>query len=235
MIGRWTSRLSEPERELVALCRDFAQKRDRHPRPAGLGGGPVPDRSAAARWASSVCSACSSPRSGAGSACRPSASWLPWSRSVWPTSPWPRPGRRTSPSARCRCSCSATTPSASRWLRPLAEGRALGAFGLTEPGRRIRRPRHPHPGRAARRRLADQRAQDVHLQRRDRPVLRGHAAGPHRVAATTPQPGIASLVVEKDTPGVHHGSQDAGHRLAGARHPRALLRRRVGARRPPGG
>ena len=67
-----------------------------------------------------------------------------------------------------------------RWLRPLAEGRVLGAFGLTEPdagsdarGIRTRAER-------TRRRLADQRPQDVHLQRRHRHVLRRDAAGPHR-------------------------------------------------------
>ena len=32
---------------------------------------------------------------------------------------------------------------------------------------------------------------------------------------------------------LHHGPEDARHRLAGPRHPRAVLRRRVGARRPP--
>ena len=35
------------------------------------------------------------PSGGAASACRPSASWPPWSRSVWPTSRWPPPGRHT--------------------------------------------------------------------------------------------------------------------------------------------
>ena len=67
-----------------------------------------------------------------------------------------------------------------RWLRPLAEGRVLGAFGLTEPdagsdARGIRTRAEP-----AGRRLADQRAQDLHLQRRDGHVVRGDAAGPHR-------------------------------------------------------
>ena len=67
-----------------------------------------------------------------------------------------------------------------RWLRPLAEGRALGAFGLTEPdagsdarGIRTRAVRHG-------RRLADQRPQDVHLQRGHRHVVRRDAAGAHR-------------------------------------------------------
>ena len=32
-----------------------------------------------------------------------------------------------------------------RWLRPLAEGRFIGAFGLTEPEASFRRRRHPHP------------------------------------------------------------------------------------------
>ncbi len=33
---------------------------------------------------------------------------------------------------------------------------------------------------------------------------------------------------------LHDGPEDARHRLEGSRHPRAVLRRRVGARRPPG-
>ena len=68
-----------------------------------------------------------------------------------------------------------------RWLRPLAEGRALGAFGLTEPDAGSDARGHPHARGAARRRLADQRAQDVHLQRGHRHVVRRHAAGAHRV------------------------------------------------------
>ena len=68
-----------------------------------------------------------------------------------------------------------------RWLRPLAEGRALGAFGLTEPdagsdARGIRTQ-----AVAPRRRLVDQRAQDVHLQRGHRHVVRRHAARAHGV------------------------------------------------------
>ena len=67
-----------------------------------------------------------------------------------------------------------------RWLRPLAEGRALGAFGLTEPdaGSDARgiRTRAERRGRW----MADQRAQDLHLQRRHRHVVRRHAAGPRR-------------------------------------------------------
>ena len=36
-----------------------------------------------------------------------------------------------------------------RWLRPLAEGRALGRVRADRARRRLRRPRHPHPGRTA--------------------------------------------------------------------------------------
>ena len=113
-----------------------------------------------------------------------------------------------------------------RWLRPLAEGRVLGAFGLTEPdagsdarGIRTRAER-------ARRRLADQRPEDVHLQRRDRHVLRGDAAGPHRGR-------LRHLRRREGHARLHHGPEDAGHRVEGPRHPRAVLRRRLGARRAP--
>ena len=49
---------------------------------------------------------------------------------------------------------------------------------------RVRRPRHPHPGRASGRRLADQRPEDLHLQCRDGHVVRGDAPGPGRAGRT---------------------------------------------------
>ena len=86
--------LNESERELVGLCRDFAQKE-------------IATRAPLA-WEEARCPTdllremgqlgllgMLIPESGAGSACRPSASSPPWSRSAWPTSPWPRRGRRT--------------------------------------------------------------------------------------------------------------------------------------------
>ena len=48
-----------------------------------------------------------------------------------------------------------------RWLRPLAEGRVLGAVGLTEPDASSDARRDHDLGEAGRRRLADQRAQGV--------------------------------------------------------------------------
>ena len=45
-----------------------------------------------------------------------------------------------------------------RWLRPLAEGRALGAFGLDRARCWFRRTRDPHAGGPAGRRLVDQRS-----------------------------------------------------------------------------
>ena len=90
----WTSPSSEPEQELVGLCRDFAQ-REIAPRAPWPGRRPGARPICCARWASSVCWACSFPRSGGGSACPRSASWPPWSRSAWPTSRWRRPGRPT--------------------------------------------------------------------------------------------------------------------------------------------
>ena len=65
-----------------------------------------------------------------------------------------------------------------RWLRPLAEGRALGAFGLTEPdagsdARGIRTRAVPRDGG-----WLINGAQDVHLQRGHRHVVRRHACSP---------------------------------------------------------
>ena len=76
--------------------------------------------------------------------------------------------------------------------------------------RRFRRTRHPHPGGTARRRLAHQRAQDVHLQRRHRHVVRGDAAGPHRVGRGRRRRRSRSFVVEKDTPGFTMGPKMRG-------------------------
>ena len=94
-IGAMDFSLTEPERELVGLCRDFAQNEiaPRAPLRRGRRRGARPICSG--RWASWACSACSSPSSGAGSACRRSASSRRWSRSAWPTSRWPRRGRPT--------------------------------------------------------------------------------------------------------------------------------------------
>ena len=72
-----------------------------------------------------------------------------------------------------------------RWLRPLAEGRVLGAFGLTEPDAGSDARGHPHPGRTARRWMVAQRAQGVHLQRRDGHVVRGDVVRAYRAHRTT--------------------------------------------------
>ncbi len=120
MIGRWTSRSPNPNATWSSCAATSPRRRSRSGR-RGRGRRSAATPTSCGRWASSGCSACWSPRSGAASACRPSGSWPPWSRSVWPTSRSPPPGRPTSPSARCRCSCSATTPSATggcaRWPR----------------------------------------------------------------------------------------------------------------------
>ena len=225
--------LTESERDLVGALPRLRPEGDRGARAAGVGGGALPDRPAPRDGRSSACSACSSPRSGAGSACRPSASSPRWSRSAWPTSRWPRPGRPTSPSARCRCYLFGNDAQRERWLRPLAEGRVLGAFGLTEPDAG-----------------SDARGIRTRAERRDggwlingtktfisnaghRHVLRGHAAGPHRRPTERRAAALRQLRGREGHARLHHGPEDARHRLAGPRHPRAVLRRRVGARRPP--
>ena len=113
---------------------------------------------------------------------------------------------------------------------PAGGGTGARRIRAHRAGRRLRRPRHPHPGRTTRRRLADQRSQDVHLQCRHRHVLRGDAAGraPSRSKAGSRvcQPGRREGHAR-----VHHGPEDARHRLARARHPRAVPRRRLGPRR----
>src|ERR1700688_2052355 len=92
-----------------------------------------------------------------------------------------------------------------RWLRPLAEGRVLGAFGLTEPDAG-----------------SDARGIRTRAERRDggwlingRKTFISNAGtdmsfGVTLLARTDPaddgqEPGFASLVVEKDTPGFTMG------------------------------
>ncbi len=119
-----------------------------------------------------------------------------------------------------------------RWLRPLAEGKVLGAFGLTEPD----------AGSDARGITTRAEQQDGGWLINGRKTFISNAGtdmsfGVTLLARTPSAEGepqrYATLVVEKDTPGLHHGPEDAGHRLEGPRHPRALVRRRVGARRAP--
>jgi len=95
-----------------------------------------------------------------------------------------------------------------RWLRPLAEGRALGAFGLTEP----------NAG-------SDARGISTRAERRDDGWLINGAktfisnAGTDmsfgvtllaRTTSTEGQPKYASFVVEKDTPGFTMGPKMQG-------------------------
>jgi short/branched chain acyl-CoA dehydrogenase len=95
-----------------------------------------------------------------------------------------------------------------RWLRPLAEGRALGAFGLTEPDAG-----------------SDARGITTRAQRRDggwlingRKTFISNAGtdmsfGVTLLARTEPvdgREGFASLVVEKDTPGFTMGPKMRG-------------------------
>ena len=175
----WTSRCSEPERELVALCRDFAQNEIARRAPAawdearcptdllremgelGLLGMLVPEE-----WGgigmSTVGFVAAMEQIGLADQSVAAAWQAHVTIGSLPLLLFGDDAQRE------------------RWLRPLAEGRALGAFGLTEPdagsdarGIRTRAERQ-------RRRLADQRTQDLHLQRRDRHVLRRDPAGPDR-------------------------------------------------------
>ena len=223
--------LTEPERDLVGLCRDFAQKEIAARAPAGVGGGAVPDRPA--------------PRDGrAGPARHADPRGVGRHRHVdrrlRRRDGADRPGRpvggRRVAGARDDRFVAAVPLRQRRAARALAAtaGRGTRARRVRpdRARRRLRRARHPHAGGAARRRLADQRPQDVHLQRRHRHVVRGDAAGPHRVGRRA-SADVRELRRREGHARLHHGPEDARHRLAGPRHARAVLRRRLGRRRSP--
>ena len=105
-----------------------------------------------------------------------------------------------------------------RWLRPLAEGRALGAFGLTEPdagsdARGIRTRAERHDGGwliNGRKTFISNAGTDMSfgvtlLARTD--VRRGAGAE------------VRELRRREGHRRLHHGPEDARHRVAGPRHP----------------
>ncbi len=117
-----------------------------------------------------------------------------------------------------------------RWLRPLAEGRVLGAFGLTEPdagsdARGIRTRAERHDGGwliNGRKTFISNAGTDMSF-------------GVTLLARIEPADGQTAEVRElrrREGHGrLHHGTEDAGHRLARPRHPRAVPRRCLGSRR----
>ena len=116
-----------------------------------------------------------------------------------------------------------------RWLRPLAEGRALGAFGLTEPD----------AGSDARGITTRAVARDGGWLINGRKTFISNAGtdmsfGVTLLARTDADDGgapkYASFVVEKDTPGFTMGPKMRGIGWQRPRHPRAVLRGRLGAR-----
>ena len=217
-----------PRRPVSAVRHEGDRRRGRRRR----GSGPSARPTCCARWASSGCSACWSPRSGAASGCRPSASSPRSNSSVRPTSRWPPRSRPTSRSDRCRCTCSATTSSASGGCGRSPKGASLGAFGLTEPDAG-----------------SDTRGITTRAERQDggwlingRKTFISNAGtdmsfGVTLLARTeTGEDGgreVRQLRRREGHARVHDGAEDARHRLEGPRHPRAVLRRRLGRRRPP--
>ena len=119
-----------------------------------------------------------------------------------------------------------------RWLRPLAEGRVLGAFGLTEPDAG-----------------SDARGIRTRAERRDGGWLINGRKTFISNAGTDMSFGVTLLARTESAEGqradvrelrrregharLHDGPEDARHRLAGPRHARAVLRRRLGRRRAP--
>ena len=125
--------LTEAEQDLVELCRDFAQKEIATRAPAGVGGGPLPHRPA--------------PRDGRSSGLLGMLVPEEWGGIGMSTIGFVAAMEQiglADQSVAAAWQAHVTIGSLplllfgndeqrERWLRPLAEGRALGAFGLTEP------------------------------------------------------------------------------------------------------
>ena len=113
------------------------------------------------------------------------------------------------------------------WLPDLASGRKLAAFGLTEPGRRLRRRRDADARRPARRAVGRERLEDLHHERRHGHHLLRHDHGAHRRGRD----------LEPHRPERHAGLRDLGadgqDRLARVGHARALVQRLRGPRGEP--
>ena len=88
------------------------------------------------------------------------------------------------------------------WLPRLTPGSMLGAFGLTEPGARLRRGRYDDHGAALRRRqrVGHQRHQGVHHQLGHRHHRTGHGHRGHGDADAGKKQ-ISSIIVPSGTPG----------------------------------
>ena len=104
-----------------------------------------------------------------------------------------------------------------RWLRPLAEGRALGAFGLTEPD----------AGSDARgiRTRAEQRDGGWLINGRKTFISNAGTDMSFGVTLATPRADGRRLRHVRGREGharLHDGPEDAGHRLEGPRHSREL-------------
>ena len=118
-----------------------------------------------------------------------------------------------------------------RWLRPLAEGTALGAFGLTEPdaGSDVR-------GISTRARRGDGgwviNGRKAFISNAGTEMSYGVALLARTGEDSEDRPFYGNFIVREGHARLHDGEQDARHRLEGPRHTRALLRRRVGPGRP---
>ena len=104
-----------------------------------------------------------------------------------------------------------------RWLRPLAEGRALGAFGLTEPDA-------GSDARGIRTRAEQQdggwliNGRKTFISNAGTDMSFGVTLLARTEVAEGPAPGFANPCRRKGHRRVHHGTEDAGHRVAGPRH-----------------
>ena len=207
--------LGEAERELVALCRDFAEKEIASRAPEAWEEGRCPTdllrgdgRARIARHAR--------PRD-VGRDRHVDGGLRGGHGAAWPGGPVRRCGVAGPRHYRLVAAVALRRRRTTRALVAPAwqkDGRS-GVFGLTEPDAGSDARGIQTRARAPGRRLADQRPQDVHLQRRDGHVVRGHAAGPDATRAMTRRR-VRQLRRREGHAGFHHGSQVRGHRVARA-------------------
>ena len=202
--------LTEAEHDLAGLCRDFAQKEIAVRAPGGVGGARSAPPTCSGRWASSGLLGMLVPEEWGGIGMTTVGFVAAMEQIGLADQSVAAAWQAHVTIGSLPLLLFGNDDQRERWLRPLAEGRVLGAFGLTEPDAG-----------------SDARGIRTRAERRDGGWLINGAktfisnagtdmsfgrdpAGPHRRRPTASAPRFASFVVEKDTPGFTMGPKMRG-------------------------